>query len=138
MISVDDISGKISEIFSNPESMEMIKNLVGMLGGGQEGSHEEQKQQSAGDASGGLHSDTQGGTQGNTPGGMPGDFPFDADTMIRMTKALSMIKKDDPRVSFLLALRPNLSEDRQKKVDEAIHLLKLVNLIPLLQEGLLQ
>lgn len=134
MISVDDLSGKISEIFSNPESMEMIKNLVGMLGGGQEGSHEEQQQQSTGGASGGTHSDAQG----SAPGGMPGDFPFDADTMMKMTKALSLIKKDDPRVSFLLALRPNLSEDRQKKVDEAIHLLKLVNLIPLLQEGLLQ
>jgi hypothetical protein len=112
---MDDLSGKINEIFSNPESMETIKNLIGMLGNS---SGEEQQQE-----------------QKQAP---LGDMPFDPDTLLKMKKAFDLMKKDDPRVTFLLALKPNLSEDRRKKVDEAIHLLKLVNLIPLLQDGLLQ
>ena len=116
---MDDLSGKINEIFSNPESMETIKNLIGMLGNnsGEEQQQEEQQERKQAPL---------------------GDMPFDPDTLLKMKKAFDLMKKDDPRVTFLLALKPNLSEDRRKKVDEAIHLLKLVNLIPLLQDGLLQ
>jgi hypothetical protein len=116
---MDDISGKISEIFSNPESMETIKNLIGMLGvGGAPGQQPPQQEAQKPPAQ--------------------GDMPFDPDTLMKMKKAFDLMRKDDPRVDFLLALKPNLSDGRRKKVDEAIHLLKLVNLIPLLQEGLLK
>jgi hypothetical protein len=112
---MDDISGKINELFSNPESMEKIKNIIGMLGVNGGDAQEEPPKKSASD-----------------------DLPFDSSTLLKMKKAFDLMKKDDPRVTFLLALKPNLSEDRRKKVDEAIHLLKLINLIPLLQEGILQ
>jgi hypothetical protein len=115
---MDDISGKINELFSNPESMETIKNLIGMLGNNAGEEQQEQQQE-----------------RKQSP---MGDMPFDPDTLLKMKKAFDLLKKDDPRVEFLLALKPNLSEKRSKKVDEAIHLLKLVNLIPLLQDGLLQ
>jgi hypothetical protein len=111
---MDDLSGKINELFSNPESMEMIKNLMGMLGGNGGENREEEKKPPQ------------------------DDFPFDPSVILKIKKAFDLMKKDDPRVTFLLALKPNLSEERCKKVDEAIHLLKLINLLPLLQEGILQ
>ena len=41
---------------------------------------------------------------------------------------------DDSRVRLLLALKPNLSPERQAKVDSAIKILKLIELAPLLRE----
>ena len=111
---MDDLSGKINELFSNPDSMEMIKNLMGMLGGNGGENHEEEKKPPQ------------------------DDLPFDPSVILKIKKAFDLMKKDDPRVTFLLALKPNLSEERCKKVDEAIHLLKLINLLPLLQDGILQ
>ena len=128
---MDDISGKINELFSSPENMEKIRTLIGMLGGSGGGDEHQQERPP----------ERQSERPPEKPpadGGMPFDMPFDASTLLKMQKAFSLIKQDDPRVNFLLALKPNLSEERRKKVDEAIHLLRLINLIPLLQEGILQ
>ena len=127
---MDDMSGKINDFLSNPESMNMIKNLIGMLGsngGGAGDGGGEQRQE--------KHEDAKSTNQGG--GFNMDDIPFDAATMMKMKRAFEMLRKDDPRVAFLLALKPNLSEDRCKRVDQAIHLLRLMNLIPLLQEGIL-
>ena len=122
---MDDLSGKINELFSNPESMNMIKNLMGMLNGGTNGADggEEEKHEE-------KHEEEQKPPQE--------DFPFDPSMLVNLQKAFNLMKKDDPRVTFLLALKPNLSAERSKKVDEAIHLLRLINLLPMLQEGILK
>lgn len=110
---MDDLSGKINELFSNPESMDKIRNLIGMLSNNGAGNEPKEEEKSS----------------------SKNDFSFDTDTLMKIQKALSIMKKDDPRVEFLLALKPNLSESRAKRIDEAIHLMRLINLIPLLQEG---
>lgn len=128
---MDDLSGKIGEIFSNPESLEKIRALVNMLGAG--GSTGDNIQDNEPERPREKPRENQ-----SNAGGMPSNIPFDANTLAKMQKAFSLMQRDDPRVDFLLALKPNLSEDRRKKVDDAIHLLRLINLIPLLQEGILQ
>ena len=42
--------------------------------------------------------------------------------------------KADPRINLLLALRPNLTKERQAKVDSAIKILKLIEFAPMLKE----
>jgi hypothetical protein len=115
---MDDISAKISEVLSDPENMQMIKGLLASLGS-----------ESAEQAS-------RGGGAPKEETGAPESAAFDAETLLKVKKALSLIRQDDPRVKMLMALRPNLSEPRQKRVDEAIQLMRLVNLIPLLEDGI--
>lgn len=53
-----------------------------------------------------------------------------------LSKALS---GDDDRTALIKALKPMLSDERKQKADEAIKILKLLQLMPLLQEsGLLK
>jgi hypothetical protein len=118
---MDDLTGKINELLSDPESMEKIKNLASMFastsgGGGAAPSEQE------------SHDEGKGG------GGVDSGFPFDPQMLMKLKSAMDLMRKDDPRVDFLAALKPNLSDDRRKKVDEAIHILRLLSLMPMLRE----
>lgn len=48
---------------------------------------------------------------------------------------MGKLSSDDERTAFLKSLRPLLSEARQKKTDEAIKILRLLSLLPLLRES---
>lgn len=120
---MDDLSEKISELLSDPQSMEKIRTLAGMFGAG---GQSESEQQPPPEQQAQAHTQAQGN-----------GMPFDDEMLQKMQRAFALMRKDDPRVSLLLALKPNLSEERRRKVDEAVHLLRLVNLLPLLQEGIL-
>ena len=52
----------------------------------------------------------------------------------KLKKAMDTMRQGDPRIDLLLALKVNLSEPRRKKVDEAIQLMRIINLMPLLRE----
>ena len=43
--------------------------------------------------------------------------------------------KDDDNTRLLIALKPHLSDERRKKVDKAISLLKIVKFLPILKEN---
>ena len=114
---MDDLTGKINELLQDPESMEKIKNLAGMFAASSGGDSKSSDNQSR---------------QDNGNGG--DSLPIDPAMLLKIKSALDIMKKDDPRVDFLMALKPNLSGARQKKVDEAIHILKLLSLAPMLSE----
>ncbi len=63
-------------------------------------------------------------------------FNFDFETI---SKIMSLIEKlnrppDDPGYSLLLSLKPMLSSKRQSKIDEALKILSLLSLLPLIEE----
>lgn len=43
-------------------------------------------------------------------------------------------QKEDNRTRLLLALKPMLSEEKAKRIDGAVKLLKIIDLLPLLRE----
>ena len=113
---MDDLSSRLNELFSSPEGMDRIKSLVSMLSGsGAGGPPQEEKKQEA--SSGGIN-----------------DLPFDPSMLLKIKSAMELMNKGDPRVDLLLALKPNLSEPKRRRIDEAIHLMRLINLMPLLRE----
>lgn len=119
---MDDLSSKLNEIFSSPDGMEKIKNLVSMLQG-----------------SGGGGEQGTGQASGTAPPPPPQQNPmeglnFDPAMLMTMQKAFSTMQKGDPRIDLLLALKENLSDPRRQKVDEAIQMMRLMNLMPLLRE----
>ena len=69
------------------------------------------------------------GSQSATP--EPSDAPVASDLL----SAFGKLSADDERTALLRALRPLLSEQRQKKTDEAIKILRLMSLLPLLKDS---
>ncbi len=103
---MDELSEKLSALLSDPNGMEQIKNMAQSLLGGK--------------------------TEPETPS-VADDIDIGAVT--RMLRLLKQGGKDDSRIKLLSALRPNLSPEKQGKVDTAIKMLKLAELAPLLKDS---
>lgn len=52
-----------------------------------------------------------------------------------MTRAMTALKADDPNIDLLRALKPYLAPSRQEKVDQAIKVMRLLKLLPILRES---
>lgn len=107
-----DISSMLSGILNNPNEMEKLKNMASVLLGGQEDSGPSPSQ--------------------NT--NLFGDIsPNEVAGIMKLVGALKN-NVNDQRVNLLISLRPHLSEKRQKRVDDAVKILKLISLMPLLKD----
>ncbi len=60
-------------------------------------------------------------------------FP-DMNMLSSLAPVLQAVNSKDERVEFINALRPLLSDDRRKKADEAVKIVRLLSLLPLLKE----
>lgn len=66
--------------------------------------------------------------------GIPG-FPFDAKMLSGVARISEMMNENDEKSAFIAALRPLLSEKRQKKADDAVMMLKFMKIINIMQEN---
>ena len=114
---MDDLTGKLAEMLQDPETMKQIQDLAGMLGQGN----------SSGDSSPSVPPPSSPGQQvSGSSNGQPAISPL-----------LSSINQENDNTRFLKALRPLLGKERQHRLDEAMRLLQLTSLLPLLkQQGL--
>ena len=60
---------------------------------------------------------------------------IDMGTLMKIQGALSRLSKSDKNVDLLMALKPHLSEERRKKVDDAVKIMQLIKLLPLIKES---
>ncbi len=105
---MDDLSEKLSALLGDPESMEKVKAMAeGLLG--------------------------SSAPKEAPP--LPDMGDIDIGAITRVMGLLKQNKKDDSRVKLLMALKPNLSPQRQGRVDSAVKILKLIELAPLLKEA---
>lgn len=65
---------------------------------------------------------------------MPDLSSIDPKMLGRITSVMSMLNKKDSRVELISALKPFLSSNRQIKADEAMKIIRLLELIPILKE----
>ncbi|MDR1891884.1 MAG: hypothetical protein LBQ48_02570 [Oscillospiraceae bacterium] len=118
---MDDIAAKLSELLNSPEGLEQMKNLAQMFTG------------TAPEAEQSPESESYAEKPGKS------DSPPDID-MGAIIRMLGMFKnsQDDSRSKLLLSLKPHLSEERGEKVDQAIKILRIIDLWPVIsQSGLL-
>jgi hypothetical protein len=113
---MDDLASKLSELLNSPGSMEQIKNLAGLLGGGEAPAQSEQPKPE----------------QKSPLAGLDGDM---MQMIMKFAPLLSSFRQEDDYTRLLHALRPLLGEARRKKLDEAIRLLQLIRLLPLLKSS---
>ena len=137
---MDDLAGKLSELLNSPEGMARIQNLASMLGQNQ------QESPAPADSSASSQDSGEGfslGALSSLLGGMGKGAESapalpDAGTLqlvTRLAPMLSAVRQEDDSTRLLRALRPLLGEARQKKVDEAIQILQMLRLLPLLKES---
>ncbi|MCI8817443.1 MAG: hypothetical protein HFF16_09575 [Angelakisella sp.] len=120
-------------------SLPDLSGLLGMLKGPAEGQGEEGN--GGVDFAGllGLLGGIGGGEEKPPPPPAPrgdgGGMPFDPAMLSTLSRAMAALREPDRNILLLQALRPFLEPERQKRVDEAVKLLHLMRLAPLLQES---
>ncbi|HZJ77388.1 MAG TPA: hypothetical protein VFD52_01110 [Clostridia bacterium] len=67
--------------------------------------------------------------------GLPNMDDFlNPEMLFKITKLMSMLNQKDSRADLISALKPLLGEDKRKKADEAMQIMRLLNIMPLLQQ----
>ena len=119
---MDDLMGMMQELLSEPESMKQIQELTQMLQSESGGS--EDSAQSA-----------QAETQGEQAEGEGGSAGFDFGMLFKLQQLMQATAGEDKDAELLLALKPHLKEERQKKVDKAVKILKLLSIWSVLRDS---
>ncbi len=119
---MDDLSSKISDILSDPQALEQIKGLGEMLG------------LSNNDAQLPLHKEEKKDKSENTTGLSFDSSPDMLNAFSKLVPMMSSLKKEDDTTRLLSALRPFLSENRRKKLDEASKLIRIMKLLPMIKD----
>ena len=109
---MDDVMDKVSGLLSDEESVQQLSELAKMfmseVGDGSDSAADEP----ASDGDDGGSSDS---------GGMP-----DIETILKLTSLAGAFTQNDKNADLLLALKPHLGEEKQKRVDKVVKLLKLI------------
>lgn len=101
---------KITGLLSDEDSVRELSELAKMFMSGTD----EEGEASAEAGSGETDS-------GGDSSGMP-----DLDTILKLTSLAGAFTQSDKNADLLMALRPHLGEEKQKRVDKAVKLLKLI------------
>ncbi len=159
---MDDLAQKLNDLLSSPDSMQKIQDAMAALGvSGGEAEDTEAAQEE--DSSGGLSLDSgtissllsalTGGSDASEPapapakksarGGNPtvklakkedsGGMP-DLSILMKLAPLMTSLNRDDEDTILLKALRPYLHGDREKRLDDAIKIMRFIKFIPLLQD----
>ncbi len=107
---MDDVMGKISELLSDEESMKQLSELVQMMMSDEDQSEEDSSEQSEEDV------DSSGAENSAS----------DLSSIFKLTGLMSAFSQSDKNAELLLALKPHLKEEKQKRVDKAVKILKLI------------
>lgn len=122
---MEDLAGQINALLQDPESMEMLSGLAASLMGGES----EEKAD--------AHSDAAPPAPPPQSAALPLLSELGAPQLgllMKLGRLLNSNREDD-RTRLLMALRPLLSPDRQGRVDKAVKLIKIAQLLPLLRES---
>lgn len=125
---MDDLNSQIQEIFNDPQKMQQLQSMAAALGLGGNAAPQPQPQSSQSD----LSAVAQSLGVGNSS---PLLNPEVLQAVGRIAPLLSQVRQEDDSTRLLHALRPLLSPPRQHKLDEAIKILQMMRLMPLLQSS---
>lgn len=107
---MDDLNEKITALLSDPSALENIRNMASGLLGGAEAPQ-------------------------STPPEAAVEMPnIDIGKLMSVMGRLNNGKTDE-RTKLLLALKPHISEKRRERVDNAVKILKLLDMLPLLKDS---
>ncbi len=134
---MSDINSQIAQLLSNPQIMEQLKSLSGMLGqqNGESGVQQTVPQNNSPPVPQGNPMTPQNVQR--TPDALsPSALGLSGDSVqmaMKLAPMLSQIRSEDDTTRLLRALKPFLNPERQSKMDEAIRIIQLLRVVPLLR-----
>ena len=71
-------------------------------------------------------------------GGFDGGFGsmFSPEMLARLSQMMQRMNGRDPRTDLILALKPHLSRRRQHRAEQAVQMMKMLELMPALQDAM--
>lgn len=108
---MDDLSDKIQQLLSSPDTMQRIQSMMSAFGG---------------------TDNTPAPPPTLAPAPTPEPMP-DMTMFLKLAPILSNLQQEDENAALLRALRPYMHQERSKRIDEAIQILHLIKLLPLLK-----
>ena len=106
---------KISGILSDEESVRQLSELAKMLVSETDGGDGSQTSEDVSEETAEESSEDSGSGDG---------FP-DIGMILKLTSLAGAFSQNDKNAELLLALRPHLGEEKQKRIDKAVKLLKI-------------
>ena len=132
---MDDISSRINQILSDPQSMQQLQTLAQSLGL----SAPAETAAPPASPSGGIDMSQVGALLSQFGLGQQQQTPpppsIDMNSILQIQKAMQLFANGNKNVELLRSLRPLLSERRQKKVDDAVRIMQLIQMLPMLKEA---
>ena len=120
---MEDLSTKLTQLLNDPEGMKQLQSMAqGLMGEG------------GLDLSALIPQEQEKPVMPDISGLMGGVSPDQMSMMMKLMSAFNSTKEDD-RTRLLMALRPHLTDKRQQRVDQAVKLLKLASVLPLISES---
>ena len=108
---MNDIMSRINELLSDEESAKQLSELAQML----------------------VNDEKEANTEDKNA-----DIP-DLSSVLKLSSVIAEASENDRNSDLITALKPHLSEEKQKKADKAIKLLKLIAIWEIVKDsGLLQ
>lgn len=80
-----------------------------------------------------IMSDNTKSESDEKPKNQSNPLPFDDNTVNKILSVMGKINKEDNRTRLISDLKPLLSAERQKKADDAIKFLQMIDMLPLLR-----
>ena len=119
---MDAMADKIGAILRDPESVAQLQSLASMLG------------VNAPDTAPAAESAAAAPSAPPAPAAGAAAIPPEMmQGMLKLAHVLRDLHRETPDTGLLRALRPLLSAPRQKKLDDAIRIVQLLNILPELQ-----
>ncbi len=119
---MDNINDIIASL--TPDDIQALKETAESIFGSQE-SHNNSNAQTSGN--------TNRQNDNSSPLGMDLGSMLDPEMFMRLGKIMSAMNSDGGKRCHLIeALKPNLSFERQRKADEAMQILKLLEILPMI------
>ncbi|MGI5895058.1 MAG: hypothetical protein ACOX6P_10795 [Candidatus Merdivicinus sp.] len=131
---MDDLTSKVQEILGSEDGMRQLQEMAKALGLSPESGDSAPAPSGAGDLSSML-----AGLTGNAEDSAQSDLPISAGDLLKIGNLLQNVQHETPSTALLRALKPLLRPERRKKVEEAVRIMQLLALLPVLQQsGLLK
>ena len=124
---MEDLAEKLNGILSSPEGQEQLKEIAAMFSG-----------TGAPDLAGifGQKSEPPASAEKAEPNEPGVETPqIDMAAIAGIQKMVRSMNTNDKNTQLLLALKPHFSEARHKRVDNAVKMLRLMSLLPMLKQS---
>lgn len=122
---MDDLFGSMQKILSDPESMQQLQELAQLL---------KEDDDSNNNSNNMSQKSSDVNTTEDSSAKDTGGLGLDIGSLMKVSQLMGSTERNDD-TALLLALKPHLKAERQKKVDKAIKLMKMLSIWSLLKES---